>query len=274
MSAIPHRKWSESVDEGGVVRGWARRDPEAAWAWAQSIPDQERRDRALDILTDQWSKTDPDRLSTALTSLPDGWTKWRMYIDHGARLAATDPSLARAWVEAAPSPLLRREATLEMARGLAATDPEGAVAMLHGVDWSSSGETSGIMIRFPGGGSGSAHYQPMPAVEEIARVAPEATVAFAASLPADVPWAKGMVRAAFSSWAGQDSMAASQWLAAQPEGPTKQASISVLVRQLVNGPAPDFDAALRWALTLPGFRVRLCPAVARSRPRLGHSSVR
>lgn len=244
--------WSEvSVDQGGLVRRWAQRDPEAAWAWAQSLPDRARRNDTLQVLVDQWAKTDPDRLSAAITSLPDGWNKWRFYVDHGARLAASDPASARAWVEAAPTELLRREATLEMARGLAGTDPEAAVAVLKGLDWSSAGETSSITIRTPNGNSGMTSYHPASAVEEIARAAPEATVSFAASLPSDAPWAASMMSQAFSEWVGQDAMVASQWLANQPEGPTKYASTYALIRQLTQGPEPDFDSAYRWALTLP-----------------------
>jgi hypothetical protein len=244
--------WStEPVDQGGLVRRWAQRDPDAAWAWAQSLPDRARRNDTLQVLVDQWARTDPDRLSSAITSLPDGWNKWRLYVEHGARLAASDPASARAWVEAAPTELLRREATLEMARGLSGTHPEAAVAVLRNLDWSSFGETSGITIRTPSGSAGMTSYHPTSSVEEIARAAPEATVSYASSLPSDAPWAASMMSRAFSEWVGQDAMAASQWLANQPESQAKYASTHALIRQLTQGHEPDFDSAYRWALTLP-----------------------
>lgn len=240
-----------SIDSDGLISSWARRDPEKALAWAQALPDQERRAEALGVLIEQWAKTDPDRVAAAVTSLPDGRTKWQAYASHAARLAAVDPAAALAWTEAAPTEGLRRQATLEAARGLASRDAAGALDILRGLDWSSSFETSALRVRRPDGTEESDGYSASLAIAEIAVAAPQAAMAFVAELPPGTE-IQSLASEAFSTWVKHDAAAASEWLTGQPAGEVKESATEALIDYLRSGPERDFDAALRWAETLPG----------------------
>ncbi|MFN0126714.1 MAG: hypothetical protein ACKV19_08520 [Verrucomicrobiales bacterium] len=242
----------ESRDQDKLVSTWAWRDPEAALAWAKALPDQVLRVAALGVLIDQWAKTDPDRIAAALTALPDGRTKWQFYASHAARLAATDPEAALAWAQAAPTEGLRRHASLAAARELAGSDPAAGLDILRGLDLSLTDEMSSLQVKRPDGtdDDDSQDNSATWTVSEIADAAPEATMAFLTGLPTG-PATGPLTDAAFSAWMRRDSMAASAWLAGQPAGEVKEYATGVLVDQLSRGAEPDFDAALRWALTLP-----------------------
>jgi hypothetical protein len=240
---------SETVDYDKLVSTWARRDPEAALAWAQTLPDQVSRVQALGVLIDQWAKTDPDRIAATLTALPDGWTKWQLYASHAARLAVVDPAAAVAWAQAAPTEGLRRQASLEAARGLVRSDPAGALDILRGLDLSSDQGLPGWKVKGPDGGDHSEVFSASGTVAAVAEAAPEATMALLAGL-SEGPESHALVQTAFSTWMRKDSMAASEWLAGQPAGSVRESSTVELVDHLSRGVEPDFDAALQWANTL------------------------
>jgi hypothetical protein len=241
---------TESVDHDKLVSAWARRDPEAALAWAQALPDKVFRVEALIVMIDQWAKTDPDRIAATLTALPDGWTKWQLYATHTARLAVVDPAAAMAWAQAAPTEGLRRQASLEAARGLARSDPAGALDILRGLDLSSDEGLPGWRVKGPDGGDHSEVYSSTSGtVAAVAEAAPEATMTFVAGL-SEGPETHGLVQSAFSTWMWKDSMAASGWLAGQPAGAVRESAAVELVEHLSQGVEPDFDAALHWANTL------------------------
>lgn len=242
---------NEITYDDKLVSAWARRDPEAAWAWAQELPDQISRSQALRMMIHQWAKTDPDRVAATLSALPDGWTKWQLYASHAAQLAAVDPAAAVAWAQAAPTEGLRRQASLEAARGLARSDPTGALDILRSLDLSSGDRLPGWEVKGPGGGDNPEVYSANGTVAALAEAAPEATMAFVAGLSEGTE-TPGLVQSAFSTWMRQDSMAASEWLAGQPAGKVKEFATLELIEHLSRGPEPDFDAALQWADTLPG----------------------
>ncbi len=244
--------WNYSIDQENRVSGWARREPEAALAWAQSLPDLTRRAEALRVVLGQWTAVHPEKVGPAIDALPDGRTKWKLYAEHAKRLAATDPEAARAWVDAAATPLLRREATFELARGLTASDPSAALDALRGIDWSLQQEAlSRQHILTPNGESifGSSS-QAGTIMGEISAVAPAETLAFVASLPAGAP-VQNLAQYAFGTWVNNDPLAASTWLAEQPAGEIRHVATESLAIHLSGGSAPDFEAAAQWALTLP-----------------------
>jgi hypothetical protein len=243
--------WHDAIDDENLISAWARRDPEAALAWAQALPDSTRRAEAMGVLLDQWAAVHPEKVGPAIAALPEGAAKWKLYADHAKRLAAIDPERARAWVDAAPTPLLRNEATIELARGLAATDAGAALEVLRGLDWSLQGET--VHQKFlltPGSASLSGENPSFQVIMEISAAAPAESLAFVASLPPEAR-VEDLARAAFGSWLQRDSLSASEWLADQPAGVLRQIATEKLARHLIGEVAPDFEAAAHWALTLP-----------------------
>jgi len=85
---------------------------------------------------------------------------------------------------------------------------------------------------------------------ELGAIAPAETLAFVAALPDGAP-VQNLAQYAFETWVQNDALAASTWLAEQPAGEIRHAAAERLAIHLSRGPAPDFDAAAQWALTLP-----------------------
>jgi hypothetical protein len=249
--------WGYSVDQDHLISGWARREPEAALAWAQALPDLARRREAMTVLLDQWAVHHPEKVGPAIEALPESRQKWQLFVQHANRLATVDPDAARAWAETAPTPQLRREATVELARGLAAADPTGALEVLRGLDWSNpdwtriDGPSFGRQRTLRPDGMGISGEDSLPSVVAgITAAAPIEGMTFVASLPASEP-VYDLTRRAFQTWIGRDSMAASEWLAGQPAGPTRHAGAEQLAMYLTQGEEPDFEAAAQWALSVP-----------------------
>jgi hypothetical protein len=249
--------WSDSIYHEKLISGWARREPEAALAWAQALPDLAKRAEAMTVLLDQWAVHHPEKVGPAIEALPESRQKWKLFVEHAKRLATVDPDAARAWAEAAPTPLLRREATVEMARGLATADPGTALEVLRGLDWSNpdwtriDGPSFGRQRTLRPNGMGISGEDSLPSVvAEITAAAPIDGMTFVASLPATAP-VYDLTRRAFQTWASRDSMAASEWLAGQPAGPTRHAGAEQLAMYLTQSGEPDFEAAAQWALSVP-----------------------
>ncbi|MFN0129425.1 MAG: hypothetical protein ACKV19_22395 [Verrucomicrobiales bacterium] len=101
--------WNHSLDPEHLVSGWARREADAALAWAQALPDQARRSEALGIVLAQWAATHPEKVGPAIEAMPDGRTKWKLYAEHTRSLAATatqwaaeSPQVAADWAATLP----------------------------------------------------------------------------------------------------------------------------------------------------------------------------
>lgn len=243
--------WNHSINHENHVSTWASRDPEAALTWAQGLPDQTRRTEALEVLVTQWAATNPEKIAPVIAALPEGRTKWKLYAEHTARLAATDPAAAREWVEAAPTARVRQEALVHLARGLAPTDPTAALATLGTLSWGQRGDSLHAQSIYRPGGSESEGGGPAgQALVRIASVAPESAMTFVTQLPLDAP-VTDLTPQVFDVWMQKDSIAASEWLAGQTTGEMKNSATMALVRNLIHGAEPDYDAAWRWAMTLP-----------------------
>lgn len=53
-----------------------------------------------------------------------------------------------------------------------------------------------------------------------------------------------------AAWSDRDSLAASAWLRDLPSGPRRDEAVDAFVYELINHPAPDFEAAFHWARTI------------------------
>lgn len=243
--------WNPSVNRGNLLTDWARRDPDAAFEWARSLPEFSRRTEALKLLIDQWQQRDPERAASALDSLPEGRAKWDVLAQQAARLADDDPQAALAYVQALPNELLKREASIEIARQLATTDADAALALLTSCDWPAHALTP---QNPPPLEPGAALTPTLPenaytALEMIGSSRPAEALAFLATLPEE---AQGFaVQGICQPWMRRDPLAYSQWLAEQPESAMRAQATRILIDRLVGGRSPDFDAAFQWSLTLP-----------------------
>lgn len=243
--------WAE-LDSSEEIRAWVRRAPEDALAWARGLADHQVRTDAMKLVLSRWGQTDPQQAGSAILQLPEGRLKRGLFADHAGLLAsAGDLAAARRWIDDhAATATLRSESLREIARVQANTDPLAALDTLRDVDWSLTGaERRAHQIVSPEGSDSELWAYEIGALESIASKTPVEAMAFVAELPETAP-VDEMARQVFHRWLGVDSLAASEWLAQQPDGPTKVSSTRQLVFHLINT-QNDIDSAAHWALTLP-----------------------
>lgn len=239
------------VETSEEIRAWVRRAPDDALAWARSLPDQQVRTEAMKHVLSRWAQADPRQAGEAILALPEGRLKRGLFADHAGLLAAAgDLTAARDWLERAPSPTLRSQSLIEMATAQAQSDPAGALDTLRGVDWSLTGadRRSHPILGQNGVDSELWSYRGA-AIDAIASKLPAETMAYVAGLPESAP-VDALTREVFRRWMEVDSLGASEWLAAQPDGPIKVASTSQLVGHLIREQY-DIDSAVHWAMTMP-----------------------
>ncbi|MFN0125101.1 MAG: hypothetical protein ACKV19_00245 [Verrucomicrobiales bacterium] len=239
------------VETSEEIRAWVRRAPEEALAWARSLPDQHVRTDAMKHVLSRWAQADPRQAGEAILALPEGRLKRGLFADHAGLLAAAgDLVAARDWLERAPSPTLRSQSLIEMAAAQAQTDPAGAIDTLRGVDWSLTGadRRSHPILGQNGVDSELWSYRGA-AISAIASKIPAETMAYVAELPESAP-VDALSREVFYQWLKVNSLAASEWLAGQPDGPIKVDSTAQLVGHLIEEQW-DIESAVHWAMTLP-----------------------
>jgi hypothetical protein len=114
---------------GGLLSGWARRDPGAALAWAEGLGGAERRDFLGTVLF-QLARLDPERALEAVAALPAGSLRFQTIEEVAPHLAARDRERALAWAGALPNAAERLAARQAIVGRLAEDDPEAAAAVL------------------------------------------------------------------------------------------------------------------------------------------------
>ncbi|MFN0125982.1 MAG: hypothetical protein ACKV19_04780 [Verrucomicrobiales bacterium] len=154
------------------------------------------------------------------------------------------------------------------AHALVDHDPEAAVALLQSLDHRSSLGDRTTRATTPGQPSPEAlssgqiselleelidypRFESLPRVMiELAEHRPEAVVEATLRLE-ETPERAHLIESIFTTWAGSDAAALSEWVIAQPESAVRHEATTTLVSALSDGSDPDFPAAVRWAATVP-----------------------
>ncbi len=162
---------------GQVAAQWANRDPRAAIAWAQSLPEGAARARALSQVGCQWAALEPEAAarfaavednSELLANVTSKWAEkdapaaaaWLGQLpgtnSHALlRLAAfwsqTDPSAAARWVKEMPENPLRSEAMQLLLRSWTASDSGAASQWWENLPASPSRDAAAAIVQVESG---------------------------------------------------------------------------------------------------------------------------
>lgn len=221
---------------GAVAKEWAKRDPAAALAWAQSLGPG-LKGGAMAAIIGNLSVEDPAKAAQTASGLDlgDGDDRTRIYGQIGQAWAARDPVAAFEWIGGLPAGAQRNEATRRAVDTYAASDPEAAarlVDQMAGEDGHDRlvGAVVGPWVR----------RDPVAAATWV-------------SAQAEGSGRQEAVRNLMSTWTNTNPTAASTWLAAQPAGSSKDEGIVALSNTVL---VSDPEGAATWAATIndPGKR--------------------
>ncbi len=117
-----------------VAAAWAKSDGQAAYAWAESLPNGATRDSAMSASVagniPVLSKTDPSQAAQALASLPAGAARVSAATELARNWVAQDMPASVQWVSTLPAGPERDAAIIEVVqRGQSTSDPAGAFAL-------------------------------------------------------------------------------------------------------------------------------------------------
>lgn len=191
-----------------VIAGeWAKVDPEAALAWANTLTGNNK-SGAINSIVSEMAATDPMKAAQVAASLA-GDDQARAYGEIASKWAGTDFAAAEAWIQGLPAEA-RDRAMSEALETLSHTDPEGAAGKLASM---------------------AAGRDRDRAVENIAegwaRKDPAAAAAWVSQQQTDDM--DDAMRPVIAAWAGRDSAAALSWIQAQPEGEVRDEAIGTYI---------------------------------------------
>jgi len=222
-----------------LARVYVQKDPAAAFAWAESLPQQERAEASLSAL---WtlSRRDPEAARFYLTRLsgldPDG--ERGLFAHHIAEnWARTEPAAAYEWAVGLPTEL-------------AGPAFAGVVEPWFSRDWQAAWEVVGTM-------DGQAREIGLKAaVDEMSKArAPEVMERLMAEAPGEAV-AEAIAQGArkFHGWAPEQ---AESWLGSLPPGPHRDAAIQGVIDGGIGRADPEAAAAWAGAVEDPQRRAVL-----------------
>jgi len=114
----------------GVATSWAQTDPQAAMAWATTLPPSVR-NVVLANAVRVFASQDPQAASAYFATMPNGGYNRSMIIsDIAESWANTDPAATLAWVSSAATGQTRDQEMQKVLNQMGQTDPAGAAAYL------------------------------------------------------------------------------------------------------------------------------------------------
>jgi hypothetical protein len=190
-----------------IAAEWAKLDPDAALAWANTLTGGNK-DSALNSIIAEMAGKDPMKAAQVAATL-DADNQARAYGEIASRWARTDFAAAESWIQGLPAEA-RDRAMSEALEVLAGTDPEGAAGKLASM---------------------AAGRDRDRAVENIAegwaRKDPAAAAAWVSQQQTDDM--DDAMRPVIAAWAGRDSAAALSWIQSQPEGEVRDEAIGTYI---------------------------------------------
>ncbi|MEK7952763.1 hypothetical protein [Luteolibacter soli] len=192
---------------GTIAAEWAKLDPTAAIAWANSLNGNNQTNALRSIIT-ELAGTDPTKAAQIVTTLPAD-EQGRAYGDIAEKIASKDFAAAETFIAGLPADV-RDRALSNALNALARTDPQAAAAKLSGM---AEGNDRDRAI------SGIA--------DGWARQDPAAAAAWLSQQTSDNM--DNAVRSVVSSWAGRDSAAALSWIQSQPQGDLRDEAVGTYI---------------------------------------------
>ena len=107
-----------------VTTGWARRDPEAALAWATTITDETQRGWFLSDILERYAESQPARAAELVVTMSPGPAQKKAAMEVLQRWSRVDGDAASAWAAQFPDGELKDEAVYTVARHWASKAPD------------------------------------------------------------------------------------------------------------------------------------------------------
>ena len=192
---------------GTIAAEWAKLDPNAALAWANTL-NGNNQTNALRSIISELAGTDPSKAAEIAGNLT-GREQAAAYGDIAEKLAMKDFAAAENFINGLPAES-RDRALSDALNVLARTDPQAAAAKMAGM---ADGRDRDDAI------SGIA--------EAWARQDPAAAAAWLSQQSSDNM--DNAVRAVVQSWAGRDNAAALSWIQSQPQGQVRDEAMGSYV---------------------------------------------
>jgi len=189
---------------GVIAAEWAKLDPEAALAWANTLDGRDK-GAALNSVIGEMAAKDPAK-AAAIAATLTGEDQVSAYSITASKWASTDFASAEAWIKGLP--VESRDAAMGAAlQSLAITDPAGAAA------------------KFASMPAGEERDNALPGIaEQWARKDPAATATWVAQQQTDD--IDDAIRPVIMTWANQDSAAALAFIQQQPQGELRDEATS------------------------------------------------
>ena len=228
-------EYARSINAGAsqlsqIASMWSQNDPEAAFAWAASLPEGKTRDEIISQTLSTSMGADPEAAVELARKLgPDKLPASAAALIAGG-LAEADIGEAQHYVDSLPEGETRDKALENMLQTWGRSNPEEAIAYAQKLPEGSSARTEGIAT----------------ALGSLAERDPDAAFAFLAKAgAAELPEATSRI---ISTVANNDPGKASGWVSSLPDGPLKDDAGKQLTAAWASN---DPNAAAEWLKTLP-----------------------
>jgi hypothetical protein len=230
---LVHFPWMGHILAGTVAKEWVRQDPDAALAWAATVPDNQRLGAYTGVLG-TLATTDPKRASKLATELEPGGARNHIIGEIAKTWVRNDPANALSWARSLEGDE-RTRAVGEALGTWAQTKPAAAAGYL-----SKLGDDENIDTYIP------------KIAGNWAGQAPDEAAAWLATQP-EGQGKRDAMNPLMWNWTTRDPEAAGNWLAEQPAGPARDQGIIGLGRAAIGF---DPESALNWATQISDEKMR------------------
>ncbi len=219
--------------ESAWLMARAKSDPEGTMREMLARPNlDDKSQRIAQSIVGRMLQTDPDKAMAMATQMGSGEQRGKMVNEVFRMWANNDPQAAGIWAKAHESADLYA-AYFQANKDIKPDDPISPADLRNRFSSLEAGETSAK--------ANLARYL----ASDLAKTNPQQALQWAATLSGQDKAAAES--AAASRWIDKDPVAASEWVASQPEGPIRDGLASSLAIKIA---ADDPEAALRWAGTI------------------------
>ena len=230
---LVHFPWMGHILAGTVAKEWVRQDPDAALAWAATVPDNQRLGAYTGVLG-TLATTDPKRASALATNLEPGGARNHIIGEIAKTWARNAPDAALSWAQSLEGDE-RHRAMGEALGTWAQTKPAETASYLSQI-----ADNEDIDRYLPKVAGNWAPQAPEKAAQWIATQAEGNGKNEAMS---SVMW----------NWTTRDPEAAGTWLADQPASRSRDQGITGLAKAAFGF---DPESALNWATEISNQKLR------------------
>lgn len=193
---------------GTIAAEWAKLDPQAALAWANTLTNERDKSGALSSVVREIAAKDPSKAAEVAATLT-GDDQTRAYREIAGQWGSSDFAAAKAWINGLPAEA-RDQAMAAALSSFASTDPAKA-----------AGEVSSLA-------AGRDRDRAVESVAEAwARTDPASAAAWV--LQQQTEDSAGAMRNVMANWVGQDSAAALAFIQQQPQGELRDSATATYV---------------------------------------------